>query len=57
MTAICIQLVFLAAERLDRYLGEIRRIVLTRLLGLIVAALAVQFVADGVIAFAGGRQA
>ncbi len=28
------------------------RIVLTRLLGLILAALAVQFVADGVLAFA-----
>lgn len=41
-------LVFLAAERLDRFLGATGRIVLTRLLGLILAALAVQFVADGV---------
>lgn len=48
-------LVFLLAERFDRYLGETGRIVLTRLLGLILAALAVQFVADGVLAFAGGR--
>jgi multiple antibiotic resistance protein len=46
-------LVFLLAERLDRYLGDTGRIVLTRLLGLILAALAVQFVADGVLAFAG----
>ena len=43
-------LVFLAAERLDRILGDTGRIVLTRLLGLILAALAVQFVADGVTA-------
>ncbi len=46
-------LVFFLAERLDRYLGETGRIVLTRLLGLILAALAVQFVADGVLTFAG----
>lgn len=43
--------VFLLAERLDQYLGETGRTVLTRLLGLILAALAVQFVADGVLAF------
>jgi multiple antibiotic resistance protein len=43
-------LVFGAAERLDRLLGATGRIVLTRLLGLILAALAVQFVIDGVIA-------
>jgi multiple antibiotic resistance protein len=41
-------LVFLAAERLDRFLGATGRVVLTRLLGLILAALAVQFVIDGV---------
>jgi MarC family membrane protein len=45
-------LVFFLAERFDRYLGATGRIVLTRLLGLILAALAVQFVADGVIAIA-----
>jgi multiple antibiotic resistance protein len=43
-------LVFLLAERLDRFLGNTGRIVLTRLLGLILAALAVQFVIDGVTA-------
>jgi multiple antibiotic resistance protein len=43
-------LVFLLAERLDRILGATGRIVLTRLLGLILAALAVQFVIDGVTA-------
>ncbi len=44
--------VFFLADRLDRYLGETGRIVLTRLLGLILAALAVQFIADGVLTFA-----
>lgn len=47
-------LVFLAADRIDHLLGATGRIVLTRLLGLILAALAVQFVADGVLAFAKG---
>jgi multiple antibiotic resistance protein len=42
--------VFFAAERMDVLLGATGRIVLTRLLGLILAALAVQFVADGVTA-------
>jgi multiple antibiotic resistance protein len=45
-------LVFLLAERIDRLLGVTGRIVVTRLLGLILAALAVQFVADGVLALA-----
>lgn len=45
--------VFLAAERIEKLLGETGVIVVTRLLGLILAALAVQFVADGVLAFAG----
>jgi multiple antibiotic resistance protein len=45
-------LVFLAADRIDYLLGVTGRIVLTRLLGLILAALAVQFVADGVLALA-----
>lgn len=49
--AICMVLtyvVFLLAERVDRMLGETGRSILTRLLGLLLAALAVQFVADGV---------
>lgn len=49
--AACIGLtfaVFVLAERVDRFLGETGRSILTRLLGVILAALAVQFVADGV---------
>ncbi len=45
--------VFLLAERIDYLLGVTGRIVLTRLLGVILAALAVQFVADGIIALLG----
>lgn len=41
-------LVFVLAERVDRFLGETGRSILTRLLGVILAALAVQFVADGI---------
>ena len=40
--------VFSLSERAERLLGEIGRIILTRLLGVLLAALAVQFVADGV---------
>lgn len=43
-------LVFMAAQRMERFLGVTGRIVLTRLLGVILAALAVQFVADGITA-------
>lgn len=43
-------LVFMLAERVDRFLGETGRMVLTRLLGVILAALSVQFVADGILA-------
>ncbi|KKX33793.1 MarC family protein [Rhizobium sp. LC145] len=38
----------LIAERLDRFLGVTGRAILTRLLGVILAALSVQFVVDGV---------
>lgn len=41
-------LVFILAERVDHFLGETGRSILTRLLGVILAALAVQFVADGI---------
>lgn len=41
-------LVFLLAERVDGILGHTGRSILTRLLGVILAALAVQFVADGI---------
>ncbi|MDQ0315835.1 MarC family protein [Amorphus orientalis] len=41
--------IFLAAPRVDRFLGVTGQAVLTRLLGVILAALAVQFVADGII--------
>ena len=44
---------FVIADRLDRLLGESGRAILTRLLGVLLAALAVQFVADGVKALAG----
>ncbi len=40
--------VFLLAGPLERLLGNTGRIVLTRLLGVLLAALAVQFVADGI---------
>jgi multiple antibiotic resistance protein len=49
---VCIAILFCAlviAERLDRFLGETGRMILTRLLGVILAALAVQFVIDGVL--------
>lgn len=45
-------LVFVLAERIDGLLGQTGRSILTRLLGVILAALAVQFVADGVKALA-----
>lgn len=45
-------LVFLLSERIDRILGETGRSILTRLLGVLLAALAVQFVADGIKALA-----
>jgi len=45
--------VFLAAGRVNHLLGQTGRIVLTRLLAIILAALAVQFVADGVRAMIG----
>lgn len=49
--ALCIAILFLSlviADRIDRFLGNTGRAILTRLLGVILAALAVQFVVDGV---------
>jgi multiple antibiotic resistance protein len=49
--ALCIVILFLSlviAERIDRFLGNTGRAILTRLLGVILAALAVQFVVDGI---------
>jgi len=51
MIAACL-VVFLLAGRIEHVLGETGRLVVSRLLGVILAALAVQFVADGVLAMA-----
>lgn len=47
----CCYVVFLLAERVDRLLGVTGRVVLTKLLGLLLAAVAVQVVGDGIVAF------
>ena len=47
IAAVCL-LVFLAAGRIERLLGATGNTVLSRLLGVILAAMAVQFVVDGV---------
>jgi multiple antibiotic resistance protein len=53
VTAICL-LVFVLANRIERMLGITGNVVLSRLLGVILAALAVQFVIDGVRAALAG---
>jgi multiple antibiotic resistance protein len=45
---LALYLILLVAERLDRFLGVTGRAILTRLLGVILAALSVQFVVDGI---------
>ncbi|MGI9364328.1 MAG: MarC family protein [Rhizobiaceae bacterium] len=45
---IILYLALLLADRLNTYIGDTGQIILTRLLGMILAALAVQFVIDGV---------
>jgi multiple antibiotic resistance protein len=47
VVAACL-LVFMVATRIERFLGVTGNVVLSRLLGIILAALAVQFVIDGV---------
>jgi len=44
--------VFLLSNQIGHLLGDTGRIVVSRLLGLLLAALSVQFVADGIIVFA-----
>jgi multiple antibiotic resistance protein len=48
VVSLCCLLVFLLANRIGRLLGVTGNVVLSRLLGVILAALAVQFVIDGV---------
>ena len=45
---------FLMAERISKTMGITGRAVMTRLLGIVLAALAVQFVIDGILALAAG---
>ena len=45
---------FLLADKIERLLGETAQLVITRLLGVLLAALSVQFVADGVLTFVRG---
>jgi len=52
VAAICL-VAFLLAERIGRFLGLTGNIVLSRLLGVLLAALAVQYVVDGVRAIFG----
>jgi multiple antibiotic resistance protein len=54
MVAACLG-IFLVANRAERLLGETGRIVVSRLLGLLLAALSVQFVADGIVAIVSGN--
>jgi multiple antibiotic resistance protein len=53
MVGLCLA-VFLVANKAERLLGETGRIVVSRLLGLLLAALSVQFVADGIAALIHG---
>ena len=43
--------VLVAAHSLDRYIGTTGKLVVTRLLGVLLAALSVQYIADGILAF------
>lgn len=48
LSMVSVMVAFIAAERIDKYLGITGRNILTRLLGVLLAALSVQFVADGI---------
>ncbi len=45
-------LFLLLADRLNNFIGDTGRIIITRLMGILLAALSVQFIADGVISLA-----
>ena len=47
----CCLPVFLMAGRIDRILGQSGRVILSRLLGVLLAAMAVQTIGDGIVAF------
>lgn len=51
LVGVCL-LVFQAADRIERAMGETGRNVVTRLLGVLLAALSVQFVTDGIVLLA-----
>lgn len=44
--------ILIAAHSLDRFIGTTGKLVVTRLLGVLLAALSVQYIADGILAFA-----
>jgi multiple antibiotic resistance protein len=45
----CVFLLFLVSSKIENALGRSGRMVVTRLLGMLLAALAVQFIIDGLI--------
>ena len=54
LVMLTILLAFLGADRISKVLGTTGRAVSTRMLGIILAALAVQFIIDGVLQVSGG---
>ena len=54
LVMLTIFLAFLGADRISKVLGTTGRAVSTRMLGIILAALAVQFIIDGVLQVSGG---
>lgn len=54
LVLLLVMVAFVAGEFIDKYLGTTGRTILTRLLGVLLAALAVQFVADGALALFAG---